>query len=243
MKQIGHAILHLEKYKEDFLIPLPDVKVKGVFSGTTYPEIDGEYHIMSSSRYVSEMDFSGKKWLGSGKKNSVHAVLYQQEPKGDRKNPLFTVTGQWNEILTIHLGGDHGPVIETLNIPTLTSVPLESEPLAEQDPWESRKAWAGVIAALNKGDMSGTAHEKSILEEAQREMRKAEEAKGTHWEPLFFSRLQTSRDPLVEDLAAEPVREGLFSPRSGMWRFDGQKWERGVRKPFHGHVKPSLGKI
>ena len=33
IQQIGHAVLHVDKYEEDYLIPLPNVKVKGILTG------------------------------------------------------------------------------------------------------------------------------------------------------------------------------------------------------------------
>lgn len=242
VKQIGHAILHFDAYKEDYLIPLADVKIKGILSGATYPELDGEYHITSSTGFVSEIDFSGKKLLG-GKKNSVHATLFRQEPTGDKKHPLFTISGQWNDEMTIYEGGDDGRAIETINVPALKSLPMKVEDLEQQDEWESRKAWAGVIAALSNGDMQRTVDEKSKAEEAQRQMRKREEEKGVKWEPLFFSRLQTTRDPILEDLATDLMKDGLFSSRSGMWKFNHEKLKKGIEKPFRGSLKPSLGQL
>ncbi len=241
VKQTGHAVLHLENFNENYLIPLPDVKVKGILTGTIYPELDGKYYINSSVGFVSEIKFSGKGFLG-GKRNSVHARLFRKEPVGDAKN-LFTISGQWNNELIVYEGDEKGCIIETINVPTLKSAPMYVEPLEEQDPWESHKAWAGVIAALNAGDMKKTVYEKSIVEEAQRQMRKKEAERGVNWEPLFFNRLQTTRDPLVEDLAEEPVKEGLFSPRSGIWKFDHKKWNNGVEKPFHGLLTPNGGQI
>lgn len=242
VRQIGHAVLHLEKFREDFLVPLPDVKIKGILTGTAYPELEGQYHITSSSGFVAEIDFSGKGFL-SGTKHSVDAILYQQEPRGNKSHPLFSVTGQWSDELVIHQGDEKGPVIEKINVTSLKSVSMQVAPLNQQDDWESRKAWSGVIAALNVGDMKKTVHEKSVVEEGQRKMRKAEEEKGVHWEPLFFSKLHTSRDPLVEDLAAEPLKEGLFSPRSGMWKFNREKYNKGFERPFHGSLKPWIQQL
>ncbi|PMD30263.1 Oxysterol-binding protein [Hyaloscypha variabilis F] len=239
VKQTGHAILHLDKWKEDYLVPLPDVKIRGILTGTTYPELNGDYHIMSSTRFVADIDFSGKKWIG-GKKNSVHAAVFKQR---DEKHPLFTISGQWNEELTVREGGDDGSVIEIINVSTLKSAPMKAEHLEQQDEWESRKAWAGVIAALHAGDMQRTVDEKSKVEKAQREMRKQEQAKAISWEPLFFTKLQTTRDPILEDLAAEPVKEGLFSPESGMWKFNHERLKEGVERPFHGSLKPNVGAI
>lgn len=239
VKQIGYAIIHLEKFKEDYLIPLPDVKIKGILTGTTYPELQGQYHITSSSGYVSEIDFSGKGLL-TGEKHHVHARLFKKEPKGDKKHPLFTISGQWTDELVVHCGDEKGDVIEKINVRSLEASPMQVKPLESQDPWESRKAWSGVIAALNAGDMKATVKEKSIVEGAQRNMRKMEKHNGVQWKPLFFTKLHTTRDPLVEDLAAEPLEEGLFSTRSGMWKLDREKWNKGIQKPYHGDMKPAV---
>jgi len=53
IKQIGHAILTLSQHNESYLIPLPNVKVKGLVSGTPYPELSGTY----VSRRLSSFSF------------------------------------------------------------------------------------------------------------------------------------------------------------------------------------------
>jgi hypothetical protein len=59
VKQAGHALVHIDKYDEDHLIPLPNLRVKGFLSGRLCPELYGVYHIVSSSGYVSELRFEG----------------------------------------------------------------------------------------------------------------------------------------------------------------------------------------
>lgn len=53
IEQIGHAILHIDAFQEDYLVPLPNVTVTGILSGKPYPELKGTYHITSSSGYVN----------------------------------------------------------------------------------------------------------------------------------------------------------------------------------------------
>lgn len=87
--QIGHAILHLDEFDEDYLIPLPNVKVTGILTGSPYPELQGSHSIVCSSGYVAEIDFSGKRMFGfAGDKNHVVATVYAP---GDRKNdePIY----------------------------------------------------------------------------------------------------------------------------------------------------------
>ncbi|KAG9234756.1 hypothetical protein BJ875DRAFT_504501 [Amylocarpus encephaloides] len=217
-------------YDEDFMIPLPNVKVKGIMSGTPYPELMGTCHIVSSSGFVLEIDFSGKGFL-SGKKNSVDATLYRD---GDKKNPLYTASGQWNDKIVFQDGD--GKEVDAINLKTLQFTPMKVEPLDTQDPWESRKAWAGIIDALNKGDMQRTVSEKSKVEEAQRQQRKMEEAKGLNWNGLFFN--NESNDPVFEKLAGV-VGEKLAADRTvGVWKFDHEKWNKGIERPFRGNLKP-----
>jgi hypothetical protein len=235
VKQIGHAILHIDAYDEDYLIPLPNVKVKGILSGTLYPELHGQYHIVSSSGFVAEIDFSGKGFL-SGKKNSVDAILYREE---DKSNPLFTVSGQWNDQITIQ-EGERGAEIETIDVRSLASTPMHVDSKEEQDDWESRKVWAGVITALNEGDMQKTVDEKSRVEQAQRELRELEKSKGVKWEPLFFT--NTTDDPIFEKLKQQG--QELHSDKTvGVWKFDREQWGKGVERPFHGTLRPDGGQL
>jgi hypothetical protein len=236
IKQIGHAILHIDQYNEDYLIPLPNVKVKGILSGTPYPELHGTYHIVSSSGFISEINFSGKGFM-SGKKNSVDGTLYKN---GDKENPLYTVSGQWNEKLWF-CEGDKGTELEIIDVSTLKSAPMNVDSLECQDAWESRNAWAGVIRALNNGDMQKTVDEKSKVEEAQRRLRKLEESKGLKWKALFFN--NTTEDPIFETLA-KPIGEKLHADKTvGVWKFDREKWRSGIKKPFHGTLRPEGGQI
>ncbi|WP_249872996.1 hypothetical protein, partial [Oceanobacillus saliphilus] len=67
--------MHIDEYEEDYLIPVPDVKVKGIWSGAPYPELHGKYSIVSSTGIVSELKFEGKGIL-LGTKHSVQARVY-----------------------------------------------------------------------------------------------------------------------------------------------------------------------
>jgi len=165
----------------------------------------------------------------------VDVALYKD---GDKKYPLYTVSGQWNETLSFH-EGDAAAEVESVDVSSLKSTPMIVEPLDKQDPWESRKAWAGVIDALNKGDMQKTVDEKSKVEQAQRQLRKLEESKGEEWEGLFFNR--TAEDAIFARLAKDVEEELHVEKTRGVWKFDHEKWKGGVDKPFHGDLRPGDG--
>lgn len=232
---MGHAILHVDKYDEDYLIPLPSVKVQGLLTGTPYPELVGSYQIASSSGFVAEIDFSGKKLFGmSGKKNGLQASLYGPDDES-RKKPLYTVEGTWNDKFTIR-DETMGKDVETYDTSANPATPLEVADMEVQDEWESRKAWGDTIQSLNAGQMQAVSDAKSKVEQGQREMRRQEEQKGEKWEPVFFrSDSQDERFSKLGGIAGISAEEDA---QYGFWKFD---WDRAdkARKPFHGSVKPS----
>lgn len=234
IKQIGHAIIHLDKYKEDYLIPLPNVKVSGLLTGTAYPELTGTYDIVSSSGFVAEIDFSGKRLFGlGGKKNQFSAGLYRQDDT-NRKDALYEVSGSWNDEFVIRDVANKRE-LETYSTNAQTPTELRVEPVQAQDPWESRRAWGGVIDALNHGDMQAASDAKSKVEEGQRAMRKRDEAEGRTWQPVFF--VKTDRDDVFSRLSAVVKGQHDEDAACGFWRFNPQQLQN-ARKPYHGDLRP-----
>jgi hypothetical protein len=234
VKQFGHAMLHLDKYNEFYLIPFPDFKVKGFLSGHLYPELDGTYHIISSSGFVSEITFSGQRFFyGTRPRDTFTAKVYQRNDP--QKSAIYTASGQWNNRYTIR---DAATATE-LEICVIGSIPSslckETDPV-EQDPWESRKAWKNVIEASKIGNMQDAVREKSKLEEAQRLMRKEDAADGVKWQPLFFTPLQAEYAEF-EALASHTDWQLHAAKTAGVWKFDGEKAKRAT-KPYHGKRTP-----
>lgn len=228
IKQIGHALLHIDKFDEDYLVPVPDVKVKGVLTGSPYPELTGTYYIQSSSGFHSRIDFTGRG-LFHGKKNSFHATVYH---KDQPKDVLYDIEGQWTDKFTIQAKGKE---LETFDTSVSDQTQLEVLPTDQQDPWESRNAWNGVIDALNQGDMKSTVDEKSKVEDAQRELRKREEADGKHWQTLFFK--SNPDDEMFKVLSKGSDEELEADKTVGVWRFNWDAY-RDVKRPFRGDSTP-----
>lgn len=230
IKQQGHAILTLKKFNEQYLIPLPDVTVSGLFTGTAYPELTGKYEIVSTNGFVSEIDFSGKKMLGlAGSKNHVSAAVFDTK---DRTKALWTVEGSWSGKFTIRdevAGND----VEIFDCMTAQPSPMKIAPVEQQDPWESRRAWKGTTDALDAGNMQLAANEKGQVERGQRAMRKEEQASGEVWKQLFFRK--TDRDERFEKLSSLTREKSVLG--TGFWVWDGDLAGR-VRRPFRGELRP-----
>lgn len=237
IRQIGHAIVHIDEYDEDYLIPLPDVKVRGFLSGRLYPEVLGTYTIVSSSGYVSEINFSGAG-VFSGKKNTFQAKMYRKDDP--KKKPIYEIAGQWSEGWTVK-DCKTGEVLEKYDVDAVENrpAPMDMEPIEKQDPWESRKAWGGVIDALDRGDFRDTVTEKSKLEQAQRRLRAEEKSKGETWEPLLFDSKEGADHEVFHQLAKGTSWEKRLSDEKtkGVWRVKHEK-AKNAQRPFRGELTP-----
>ncbi|KAK5269323.1 hypothetical protein LTR99_006757 [Exophiala xenobiotica] len=233
IQQIGHATLHLARHNETYLIPLPNVKVKGILTGGPYPELQGTYHIPSTNGYMSTIEFGSKGLFSSSdKKHSFEAKVYRE---GEESRPLYTVSGNWDGVFVTH-DVRKDVQVEKYDVQTARTTPLATDPIDEQDPWESRLAWRGVREALERGDMQGAADAKSKLENGQREMHSADED-GKNWNRLFYTAGQ--RDEIAETLARKIGQ--AFDPTDTIaaWTFRLREWQDGkFRKPYHSGLRP-----
>lgn len=230
VRQIGHSLLHLEKYNEYYLITLPSLHIEGLITGSPFVELNKSTYIQSSTGYTGKIEYSGRGWL-SGKKNSFSASLY---PEGRERDPLYTVEGQWTGEFTIKETKSK-KVVETWNGKTAKATPLKVAPISEQDPLESRRAWKKVADAVGKGDMNVTSAEKTIIENSQRDLRKREQAEGREWNRVFFTRQE--KHPQFESLGRK-IGENLEADKtSGIWRFDSDKASKAT-SPYRAGVMP-----
>lgn len=143
-------------------------------------------------------------------------------PTGNENDILYTITGQWTKSFEIYEGSSkHGKLIETYDEQATPTTPLIIAPLEEQDPLESRRAWANVAAGIAKGDMEYTGVEKSKIENEQRALRQQEQAEGRTWERRYFSQVES--DPLLEKLGPIIGLSADEDKTGGIWRFDEEK--------------------
>lgn len=232
IRQKGYAILHIHEWDEDYLIPVPNIKIKGIWGGMPYPEIGGTYHIASSSGFVSEVHFGEKGWISGGTKNGVEARVYNTEqPVVD----VYTVSGAWTSTFTARDAGT-GEEIETYDVEAAKWYRIEVPDIADQDTWESRRAWSGVRDALRRGDMRATAEEKLIVENGQRRMRKEESTRGDKWRTLFFQ--PVSEDPIFEKLSRMVPKDADYGTTRQIWKVDEDAIAKTAR-PYRGTLSPT----
>ncbi|KAF2016204.1 oxysterol binding protein-like protein [Aaosphaeria arxii CBS 175.79] len=235
VKQIGHAILHIDEYDEDYLITLPSLHIEGLITGSPYVELNRYSMIQSSSGYTAKIEYSGKGWL-SGKKNTFTASLYAE---GKEKDILYTADGQWTDEFEIK-DTKTKKVVERYSPKATPVTPLIVAEIEDQDEMESRRAWKKVADAINGGDTDLAGQEKSIIENSQRELRKKEKEENREWERRFFSR--TDKAPLLENLAGKIGEQINDSLTNGIWIFDAEKASQ-AKPPFHYNITPRDGEL
>jgi hypothetical protein len=128
-------------------------------------------------------------------------------------------------------------VVDTYDPAVKKTTALTVASIDEQDGFESRRAWKKVADAIVKGDMDTTSHEKSIIENRQRVMRKQEKDEGREWERRFFSK--TDNYPVFKSLAAKIGEDIRETSTNGVWVFDAEKASQ-AKPPFHPDVNPPV---
>ncbi len=177
----------------------------------------------SSSGFTAKIDYSGKGWL-SGKKNSLIATLY---PTGKEKDVLFNATGQWTKGFSIYSGpakhNSQDSLVDTWDPATTPTSRLEIAAIESQHPLESRRAWSKVAAGIATGDLDLVSHEKSKIENAQRELRSKEKTEGRMWQRRYFAVLPG--DDALSNLGpgVGVPEHGDADKTGGLWRFDEAK--------------------
>lgn len=239
IRQTGHVMLHIDKFDEDYLLPLPSCSAHGFLSGKLYPELNDTYSIVSSSGFVSEITFHGPGMFGRGQINQFRAIMYRRDDQ--EKKPLYVVSGNWSDKFTIYKG-DSNEVIEVWDQDKAKEATVADccEPVETQDSWETRKAWGPTIAALKKGDFGTAVDEKSKVEQAQRLMRVREKKEGIVWEPLLFAPLQ-GRYEAFDKLASATKCKLESEKTKGVWKVNPDKVKT-LKHPFRGGATP-LGDV
>ncbi|ETS77738.1 hypothetical protein PFICI_09800 [Pestalotiopsis fici W106-1] len=239
VRQVGHAIIRDETHGESHLMTLPVMAIKGLLAGKPYPELQGTCYISSSSGYLATIEFEGKKALGFGTKNCVSAELRNIRDGGKL---LYELEGQWNGKLTIK-DSAQGLNLEEFDVDDMPHTELCVKPLEEQSPWESRRAWAGVLEGIRTGDMRAVNDAKSQIEEAQREIREVEREAGVEWHRVFFTNADSHQEfevlagPIPDDDAKSLRQERT----AGVWKFIGIDAAEKILESgnFHSSLEPT----
>ena len=91
-EQHGNVFLYVEKFKEEYMMTLPEIYVRGILTGAPFIELCGDVAIVSSSGYGVKMRFIPKPWF-SGEYDHVEAVIF--DTKSGKIH--FDIWGKWSD--------------------------------------------------------------------------------------------------------------------------------------------------
>lgn len=202
VRQFGHALLEFRNLNENYLITLPPLHIEGMLAFSPFVELEQKSYIQSSAGYYTVIEYSGRGYF-SGKKNTFKARIFKNFQDSKKKeNALYTISGQWSEKSTIAKGSSSPSSKDEIFFDAGNCQPqhLTVKPIEEQHHLESRKAWNDVANAIRQGDYDLIHEEKSKLENRQRDLRKAEEAKNEKWARRWFDEVDYSKDSTENDI-------------------------------------------
>ncbi|KAI8329109.1 hypothetical protein BC941DRAFT_443467 [Chlamydoabsidia padenii] len=184
--QVGYCTLKLaSKNNETYLFTLPSLSVNGIWYAAPYVELYGTSYIQSSSGFHAAIEYTTKGWI-SGEVHHFKATISNDKMK--HGGPTV-IEGQWTakSTLTKH----KQPAEPFLDLTNLAKPVPHVAPASEQGELESRRVWQKVSEALVAGDYATASSEKSLIENAQRALRKErEESKAAAWEPKHFAKVE-----------------------------------------------------
>ncbi|XP_068426458.1 oxysterol-binding protein-related protein 10-like isoform X2 [Clinocottus analis] len=178
VSMVGEGVLYLLEHDEEYVFTLPCAYARSILT-VPWVELGGKVTInCAKSGYSATVTFHTKPFYG-GKVHRVTAEVKQQQTG----SVVCKAQGEWNGLLEFSYSNGDSKVIDTSKQPIIKK---KIQPLETQGPFESRRLWQRVTAALKAGNMDAATEHKQRLEERQRREGKQRAAAKTTWTPSYF---------------------------------------------------------
>ncbi|KAJ3360911.1 hypothetical protein GGF32_007955 [Allomyces javanicus] len=202
----GETRICFTNLDEVYTLNLPNVYARGLLFGTMVLELGDSIVIKCpKTDLVCEMEFKVKGYF-SGTYNAISGKIKRMS----KKETLYELSGKWSDVSFIKPAKGYADPTEFFNAHEENIHPKIVAPEADQEPYESRRLWSKVTAAIQARDLDTATEEKTKIEDAQRAQRIDRERRGEAWEPRFFQ--QVGDDPeefefrLIDSLADDPQK-------------------------------------
>jgi len=140
----GGVRLRFTDRDEEYFITLPSFFAHGLLLGTLRMEIGGDATIVcEKTGHRADIKFKQKPMM-SGEYNVVQGSISVGKAK------LFDIAGKWDTQLDVIDRRAKKKSELLVDVRREPIAPKEVLPIDKQGPWESRRLWAGVTAALQK---------------------------------------------------------------------------------------------
>ncbi|KAI5293796.1 hypothetical protein KEM52_005225 [Ascosphaera acerosa] len=194
---------------ERYTLTQPNMYARGILIGKMKFELgDHSYVRCPENHLVADIEFKTKGWFTGGY-NMIGGTI-RNEQTGE---VYYEISGNWNGEMFLKRvsssggggGGGSGSSKKEcfFDAQATRHTPPTTRPLAQQDPYESQRLWAPVLAALRERDHETATDEKTRIEERQREKASKRSRDGAEWRPRLFRPIERGagdRDEGEEDL-------------------------------------------
>ncbi|BGP18494.1 hypothetical protein JCM10213_001190 [Rhodosporidiobolus nylandii] len=162
----------------EYDIGMPNMYARGILFGKMVLELGDVAAVKNDTTGMHcDVEFKTKGFF-SGTYNSLAGKI--KGPQGE----IGEVRGYWSDVLEIQRKGKGKEVL--FDAHSATVVTKSVSPEEQQQPFESRRLWSGVTAAIKANDLDAATNAKTAIEDAQREAAKQREANGETFAPKWF---------------------------------------------------------
>ncbi|GAA5889393.1 hypothetical protein JCM6882_000730 [Rhodosporidiobolus microsporus] len=162
----------------EYDIGMPNMYARGILFGKMVLELGDTSGVRNDKTGIAcDVEFKTKGFF-SGAYNSIAGKI--KGPKGD----IGDVSGFWSDTMEIQRKGKGKEVLFDAHQAKVKAKSVCPED--QQQPFESRRLWSKVTAAIKANDIDAATDAKSAIEDAQREAAKEREAKGESFQPKWF---------------------------------------------------------
>ncbi|KAF2360931.1 Oxysterol-binding protein [Trinorchestia longiramus] len=180
---IGQGCVSVLDHDEEYIINFPSGYGRSILT-VPWVELGGSCQITcSKTGYSANVEFLTKPFYG-GKKHRVTSEVFSP---GEKK-PFLTVEGEWNGTMTAKWTED-GRTETFVDTRSMATVRKKVQPIAQQEPNESRALWKECTAGLKYNNIEAATEAKFALEQKQREEAKQRKEAGETWQTKLFSLL------------------------------------------------------
>ncbi|XP_074604692.1 oxysterol-binding protein-related protein 9 isoform X2 [Brevipalpus obovatus] len=195
---IGQGSIYLLEHGEEYIVTFPSGYGRSILT-VPWIEMGGTVTVnCPQTDYSANIEFLTKPFYG-GKKHKIQGELFNPS-----KKVIMSLSGEWNGVM--YSKRPNGPQEVFVDTKAMKTIKKNVKPIAEQEPFESRRLWKEVTAALKMQEVNTATNAKFAVEQGQRELVKQRQATNTKWTNRVFHNLGQNwfyNHPLTQRLAGK----------------------------------------
>ncbi|RWS25229.1 oxysterol-binding protein-related protein 9-like protein [Leptotrombidium deliense] len=179
---IGQGSVYLLDRGEEYKCTFPSAYGRSILT-VPWVELGGPVNITCpQTGYSANIEFLTKPFYG-GKKHRISGDIFSPS-----KKPIMSISGEWNGVM--HFKKPNASKMEVfVDTKSMKIIKKKVKSITEQEPYESRRLWKDVTAALKLQNVEAATNAKFTIEQKQRDLVKERNESGAKWETRLFHQL------------------------------------------------------